>query len=156
MNGTNYADDSFSRDSPTPAPRTPQRVSEAAPTGPVSRPESKPADNRHLGDAVNSAHNPATEPYTIGSAASAVASAIPTSQDELKQQLADAKAQITRLQAQAQESVLRQRKTEASSKDSKDRVTSGLGVQQAPASGVPVQVVAGLCLLCFLIAYFFF
>jgi hypothetical protein len=29
-------------------------------------------------------------------------------------------------------------------------------MQQAPAGGVPVQIVAGLCLLSFLLAYFFF
>ncbi|GAM84284.1 hypothetical protein ANO11243_022780 [Dothideomycetidae sp. 11243] len=157
VNGISHTDDSFSRDSPTPAPRTPQRVSEAAPTGPVSVPESRPADNSHLGDAVNSASNPATARYsTFGSAAETVTNAIPTSGEDLKAQLAEAKATIARLQTQAQDSVLRQRKTESSSKGSTEKASNGLGLQQAPAGGVPVQVAAGLCLLCFLVAYFFF
>ncbi|KAF2223519.1 PapD-like protein [Elsinoe ampelina] len=156
VNGVSHGDESFSRDSPTPAPRTPQRGSEASPAGPVSRPESRPEDNKHLGDAVASAYNPATDRSAVGAAAASVSSTIPTSSDDLKSQLDAAKAQIAKLQSQAQDSGLRQRKTEASSKDAKDRVAAGLGVQQSPASGVPVQVVAGLCLLCFLIAYFFF
>ncbi|PNS14146.1 Vesicle-associated membrane protein-associated protein [Sphaceloma murrayae] len=155
-NGVGHGDDSFARDSPTPAPRTPQRGVEASPSGPVSRPESRPEDNRHLGDAVASAHNPSTDRSTVGAAVASVTSAVPTSSDDLKAQLAEAKATIQKLQSQAQDSGLRQRKTEATAKDAKDRVTSGLGVQQAPAGGVPVQIVAGLCLLCFLIAYLFF
>jgi hypothetical protein len=31
-----------------------------------------------------------------------------------------------------------------------------MGVQQQPAEGVPVPIVAALCLLTFLLAYFFF
>lgn len=95
----------------------------------------------------------------MGAAASSVANAIPTSGDELKAQLAEAKAQITRLTQQTQEQGLRQRKSDAVNQDSKERITTGttgMGIQQTPASGVPVQVVAGLCLLCFLVAYFFF
>lgn len=155
-NGVHHADESFSRDSPTPAPRTPQRVSEASPSGPVSSIESPPPYSKNLGEIKNSAHNPATEQSSVGAMAASVASVIPTSGEDLKAQLAEAKATISRLQDQAQDSVLRQRKTEASNKDSTSRVTSGLGVQHAPASGVPVQVAAGLCLLCFLVAYFFF
>ncbi|KAF2153121.1 VAMP-associated protein [Myriangium duriaei CBS 260.36] len=156
VNGVSHADESFSRDSPTPAPRTPQRMSEAAPTGPVSRPESRPVDSKNLGEIKDTTTNPATEKSSLGGVAASVSNVVPTSGEELKDQLAEAKATIARLQAQAQDSVLRQRKTEASSKDSNERVTSGLGIQQAPAGGVPVQVAAGLCLLCFLVAYFFF
>lgn len=77
----------------------------------------------------------------------------------MKAQLAEAQAMIARLRQQNDDQGLRQRKAEAVNQDSKERLsagTTGLGVQKAPASGVPVQVVAGLCLLCFLIAYFFF
>jgi len=63
---------------------------------------------------------------------------------------------ISQLQTQAKDSLLRQRKTDAVSKDAQDRLTTGMGVQQAPAGGVPVQIVAALCLLCFLLAYLFF
>lgn len=132
----------------------------------MSRPEQTPADNRHLGDAVDSAYNPATSgssPLSVtGAAQSAVqnvASSIPTSGEDLRAQLDDAKATIARLRQQAEEQGLRQRKSDAINQDSKERLTTGMkgqGVQQVPASGVPVQVVAGLCLLCFLIAYFLF
>jgi len=141
---------------------TPQRSFAAAP---ASKPEDRPADNKHLGDAINSAHNPATssplqqQQNASGLAGAAHAVGLPASQEELKRQLEEAKATITRLQGEAQESSLRQRKTEAVNKDSKARFTegtSGMGVQNAPPRGVPVQVVAGLCLLCFLIAYLLF
>ena len=66
---------------------------------------------------------------------------------------------ISRLQSQSQDQTLRQRKSDAVNQDSKERITTGttgLGIKQVSAGGVPVQIVAGLCLLCFLIAYFFF
>jgi hypothetical protein len=87
-----------------------------------------------------------------------VSSAIPSA-DQLKQRLADAEATISRLTKQKADQGLRQRQTDGVVLDQKERITTGttgLGVKQASASGVPVQVVAGLCLLCFLIAYFFF
>ena len=77
--------------------------------------------------------------------------------------LAAYRAEIARLKQQAEEQGLRQRKSDAINQDSKERITSGstgMGAtqqQQSPAAGgVPVQVVAGLCLLCFLLAYFLF
>ena len=154
-----HSDDPPAYSSPTPDPRTPQRVSEAPISGPVSTPDSRPVDNKHLGDAVNSASNPAMEQSTVAAAASSIGNAIPTSSEDLKAKLADANAMIARLRQQAEEQGLRQRKSDAVNQDSKERITTGttgMGVQQAPASGVPVQVVAGLCLLCFLVAYLFF
>lgn len=85
--------------------------------------------------------------------------AIPTSGDELRAQLDQAKAQILKLKQQSEEQGLRQRKTDAVNQDSRERIstgTTGMGVQQQPAEGVPVQIVAGLCLLSFLLAYFLF
>lgn len=84
---------------------------------------------------------------------------MPTTSDDVRQQLSDAKAQISRLTEQAQEQVLRQRKSDAVNQDSRERIstgTTGMGVQQQPADGVPVQIVAALCLLSFLLAYFLF
>ena len=109
---------------------------------------------------MESAHNPAAsgQQSTVAAAASGVANAIPTSSAELKAQLAEAKATISKLRQQAEQG-LRQRKSDAVNQDSKERIamgTTGMGVQQAPAGGVPVQIVAGLCLLSFLLAYFFF
>jgi hypothetical protein len=77
----------------------------------------------------------------------------------LQEQLANAQATIKQLKDQAQEQGLRQRKTEAVAQDSRERVTTGttgMGVQTPPSEGVPVQIVAALCLLSFLLAYFFF
>ena len=139
------------------------------PSGPVSTFDSKPADSKSLGDAVSSAGNPSTSGSVSGttaaaasSVASSVKAAVPTSTEELKAQLADATATIARLTEQAKEQGLRQRKTDAVAQDARERVTAGgttgQGVQQtaAGADGVPVQIVAALCLLSFLLAYLFF
>ncbi len=87
---------------------------------------------------------------TITSAATALSNAVPTSQEELKQQLADAKAQISKLTSQLGDPQLRQRKVQEASEKMQTVV------QQTGETGVPVQIVAGLCLLSFLMAYFFF
>ncbi|KAJ5081563.1 PapD-like protein [Penicillium alfredii] len=91
-------------------------------------------------------------PSSISNAKSAVASALPSS-DELKGQLADANAQIQRLKDRLADQGLRQRKTGG------EATTPPAPMQQQHAqteAGVPIQIVAGLCLLSFLIAYFFF
>ncbi|KAL8731323.1 MAG: hypothetical protein Q9166_003547 [cf. Caloplaca sp. 2 TL-2023] len=96
---------------------------------------------------------------TASAAASNIAQAVPTSGEDLRAQLADAQATISRLTQQAQEQGLRQRRSDAVNQDSKERITTGttgMGIQQQPADGVPVQIVAALCLLSFLLAYFLF
>ena len=110
--------------------------------------DSKPVGAKSLGDAKASAGNPATS--TLASAASAVKDAVPTSNEELKQQLAEARAQINKLAGQASDSGLRQRKVQEANQKVQQVV------QQSGESGVPLQIVAGLCLLSFLLAYFFF
>ena len=95
----------------------------------------------------------------MAGATSSVAQAVPTSQEQLQDQLSKANDTIQSLRKQAEEQVLRQRKSDAISQDSKERITTGttgMGVQQQPADGVPVQIVAALCLLSFLLAYFLF
>jgi len=85
--------------------------------------------------------------------------AIPTSGEDLSAQLSAAKAQILKLTEKAEEQVLRQRKSDAVNKDSRERLstgTTGMGIQQQPAEGVPVPIVVALCLLSFLLAYFLF
>ena len=129
--------------------------------GPYSTVDERPADNKHLSDARASANNPATSSpqNRVSAAASSIANAIPTSGEDLKAQLNEAKATILRLKQQAEEQVLRQRKSDAVNQDSKERITTGttgMGIQQLPAEGVPVPIVAALCLLSFLLAYFFF
>ena len=132
-----------------------------APVGPYNNMDERPADNQHLGDARASAFNPATSSpqNRITAAASSIANAIPTSGEDFKAQLAEAKAQIVKLKEQAEEQVLRQRNSDAVNKDSRERIgtgSTGMGVQQQLAEGVPVPIVAALCLLSFLLAYFFF
>ena len=91
---------------------------------------------------------------TATTAASGAANAIPTNQEDLKSQLEEAKATITRLQAQAAEG-LRQRKPQEAAEKAMNSMSQSM--QNAPApGGVPIQIVAGLCLLCFLIAWIFF
>ena len=78
---------------------------------------------------------------------------------DLRNQLDKAHAEIARLLKEGSEQGLRQRKTDAVNEDVRERATTGttgLGVQQQPIEGVPVQVVAALCLLSFLLAYIFF
>jgi hypothetical protein len=92
----------------------------------------------------------ATEATGIAGAAAVITNAIPTSGDELKQQLAAAQAQISKLTAQLQDPQVRQRKIH----EANEKVQTI--VQQSQDTGVPLQIVAGLCLLSFLIAYLFF
>ncbi|KAI9813888.1 MAG: phosphatidylinositol-binding protein scs2 [Phylliscum demangeonii] len=151
--------------SPGPDAGTPSRP---APVGPVSVPDSRPADARHLGDARASAFNPttdgapdaATSHSLMESLTSAATNALPLSMDDVKAQLAEARDTIVRLSQQAQDGVLRQRKPDGAA-DARDRVGSGTTVmgaasQRQTAQGVPVQIVAGLCVLSFLLAYLFF
>ncbi|KAL4927202.1 putative integral ER membrane protein Scs2 [Aspergillus undulatus] len=73
--------------------------------------------------------------------------------NDYEARLSDANAQIQRLKDKLADQGLRQRKIGGES----DKSAAGL-VQQAQAveAGVPVKIVASLCLLSFLIAYFFF
>ncbi|KIV80071.1 hypothetical protein PV11_07600 [Exophiala sideris] len=84
------------------------------------------------------------------SAGATIANAVPTSGQELQDQLAAAQAQIKKLSDQVQDPQFRQRKVQEAS----DKVQTV--VQQSQETGVPLQIVAGLCLLSFLIAYLFF
>ena len=157
INGGQHLDEPSSYGSPEAS--TPQRQSSAA-VGSVSKPESKPEGAKDLGQIRDSATNPATSPKSsVGAAVASVSNAIPTSSEDIKAQLAEAKATITRLRQQVEEQGLRQRKSDAVAQDANERITTGTtgqGVQRVPAGGVPVQIVAGLCLLSFLLAYFFF
>lgn len=121
------------------------------------------ADSHSFNDSktmTESASNAAASAQsTVGAAASSVANAVPMSGDDVRAQLAQAKATIARMTQQSEEQGLRQRKTDAVNQDSRERIatgTTGMGVQQQPADGVPVQIVAALCLLSFLLAYFLF
>ena len=139
--------------SPSPEAVTPRHSTSTAPSGSVSKPESRPADSKNLGEAVASANNPATSRSSVGSAANTVGSYVPTSSDELKAQLAEAKATIAKLRSQAEEG-LRQRKPVATSQETSKGATATQ--EHATAGGVSLQITAVLCLLSFLLAYFLF
>jgi len=154
VNGTSHSDTPESGLPPSyrsPSPEeafTPQRGS-VAPTGPISKLESEPAGANSLGDAKASAGNPATS--GSASTGAAVSNAIPTSVEELKAQLAQAQATIA---SYSQEGGLRMRKSAgAAAEDAQATVET---IKQNAPEGVPLQIVAGLCLLSFLMAYLFF
>ncbi|CAI7667127.1 hypothetical protein N7527_003314 [Penicillium freii] len=99
--------------------------------------------------------SPQREPASaVSNAKSAVVNAFPSS-DELKSQLSEANAQIQRLKDRLADQGLRQRKTGGEATG--QAVPANMQQSHAPtASGVSIQGVACLCLLSFLIAYFFF
>ena len=131
--------------SPTPSYGSPAPEAVTPNTRSVNQVDSK-GDTAH-GSTTTSA---------ISGAAASITNVVPTSTEELKAQLAQAKAQIVSLTSQKDDSGLRQRKTDAVNGKG-TTASSGMGVQQQQsADGVPVQIVAALCLLSFLLAYFFF
>ena len=91
-----------------------------------------------------------------------VSNAASTTGETLQQQLDNAKETIISLKEQIQSQNLRQRQSTGlttSGSDIKERSTPSsteLAQQQHSSEGVPVQMVAALCMLSFLIAYFFF
>lgn len=123
-----------------PAYNSPSSPTQVSSTPPTSKPESKQVD------------------AVAASTAAPLTSS--TTMDDVKSQLKEAQQTISRLtdQLKEQEQGLRRRAAEASSKEKEDRSTtntSSLSMEQVP-TGVAVPMVAGLCLLSFLIAYLFF
>lgn len=92
----------------------------------------------------------AAEATGLTSAAAAVANAMPQSQEDVKQQLAAAQARIQELSKQLADPQVRQRKVA----EAQEKVQTV--IQQSQESGVPIHIVAALCLVSFLIAYLFF
>ncbi|KAJ6085809.1 PapD-like protein [Penicillium sp. IBT 16267x] len=95
--------------------------------------------------------SPPISDNTFTNTKAAVVNSLPSSED-LKAQLSDANAQIQRLKDRLADQGLRQRKTGSEK-------AAPVAMQQTHtqgATGVPLQIVAALCLISFLIAYFFF
>ena len=91
---------------------------------------------------------------TLHSATAAVSNATGISQAELERQLAEAKQTIADLRTKAAEATgLRQRNVGEAATATKEKLSS---VTQTAPGGVPVQIVAAIALLSFLIAYLFF
>lgn len=84
-----------------------------------------------------------------------MAAGIPTSTEELRAQLSEANSQILKLKDRLADQGLRQRKTAG---DSAPAAPSMMQQQHPQSSnmGVPLQIVAGLCLVSFLLGYLFF
>ncbi|CAG8949177.1 hypothetical protein HYFRA_00004800 [Hymenoscyphus fraxineus] len=143
--------------SPSPeATYTPEttRRSLAPSVGPTSKLEDEPSNAKSLGDAKASAFNPASGKSSVGGAGtvgSTVAAAVPLSYDELKAQLADAKATIA---SYGNEAGLRMRKVAAG--ETSNATVNDVAHRVQASQGVPLQIVAALCLLSFLLAYAFF
>ena len=157
-NGASHHDESPpAYSSPSPAAVTPQR-----PAG-DSNQANTILGSTIMGGAAGATSGAASSGSTTDTArdtasntASSIKSAVPTTQDELKQQLAAAQAQITQLKDQAAEG-LRQRKPQEAMENALKQMPQSVQNASAQApGGVSVQVTAGLCLLVFLIAYFFF
>ncbi|KAK6600947.1 integral ER membrane protein [Botrytis cinerea] len=112
----------------------------------------EPIGNRNLGDARSSAFNPAASTSRESNASAVTAPAgMPTSVEELQAQLTEAKKTIA---SYAEQGGMRMRKVangETSNETVNEMATKLQGVE-----GVPVQIVAALCLLSFLLAYLFF
>ena len=138
-NGTSVQDD----DPPAYSSPTPQFGSPAAQTTSSSSPGLTE-------EGAQSSAVKVAEATGVAGAVAAVANAVPTSSDDVKAQLASANAQIAKLKSQIADPQVRQRKVQ----EANDKMQTI--VQQTNEGGVPLQIVAGLCLLSFLIAYLFF
>ncbi|TID13630.1 MSP domain-containing protein [Venturia nashicola] len=147
-NGVSHSLDTPSQHSASPAASTPYLASTQ---GPTSGFEDKPSDNRSLNDAVSSASNPA-----IGGVAAAAGSVLP-SRDDVQAQLVAAKDQIAQLTSQLKEQgELRQRKgVQALEEKGYPKAAQALA-NPNQAAGVPLQYVALLCFIFFMIAFLFF
>lgn len=156
VNGVSNRDQTPSQFSTASEPATPSYSTNAV-LASVGTPESRQRDNNDISDTTRSAVNQAPNQGPLQQTAQRVASAIPVSTEDLKTQLAEAQAQITNLKGQlAEQTGLRQRKT-ATEKSSTDAPSGMQQVQQqADVTGVPIQWVAILCLISFLIAYLLF
>lgn len=90
-------------------------------------------------------------PSAVSQAAAAVTETAQLTYEELKTKLSQAEAQLISLK----DSGLRQRNVKTTSGDDKKPAGTAQAVKHQ-AEGVSVQIVAVLCLLSFLLAYFFF
>jgi len=110
------------------------------------------AETQPIHDSSAAAH---ASTGVVAGVVDSIASVLPSSED-VHAQLEQAKATIANLTGQANQG-LRQRKNEAVSQDATHRGgQTSMGMRHAPPSGVPVPMVAALCLMCFLIAYLLF
>ncbi len=128
------------------------------PRGAVTGPSRDYRTNEEEPTQPVSAGQPSEAGSVISSVKNTIANVVPSSVQEAKAQLPDPSAMASSIKRQAEQG-LRQRKADTGTQDAKG--SAGMGTTTvAPAqnspTGVPIQIVAGLCLLSFLLAYFFF
>ncbi len=102
--------------------------------------KSSDEDARSLADARSTHSNPS------------IAGSVPPTYEEMKAKLAEAQATIA---SYSQEAGLRMRKV-AKGETSNETVNNLAQQVQQSTQGVPLQIVAALCLISFLLAYLFF
>jgi len=149
-NGINGA--STAHETPEPAPpaystqRSPSPEETYTPetrrstTGPQSGVKSNDEDARSLADARSTHSNPS------------LAGSVPPTYEEMKAKLAEAQATIA---SYSQEAGLRMRNV-AKGETSNETVNNLAHQVHQSTQGVPLQIVAALCLISFLLAYLFF
>lgn len=144
---------------PSYASATPQYGSPAPAT--IANTDVRTPQSRSMYSAVTNEH-PTTTPTARSTGAdthgspqstgllSGVTNLVPTSQQELQDQLAAAQSKIKELTNQLSDPQVRQRKVA----EAQEKVATVM--QQTQETGVPLHITAGLCLLSFLIAWLFF
>jgi len=138
-NGISHEEQPPAYSSPTPIYGSPAPPSTSEKTAP-----STAAEN------VKASASNAAEASGLAGVATAVANSVPTSSQQLQEQLNAAQARIKDLSAQLQDPQVRQRKIA----EAQEKVQTV--VQQSQETGVPLHIVAALCLVSFLVAYLFF
>lgn len=117
-----------------------------------STPSSDPPPYEDDGRSVED-EKPEARDSALTQAANKVTSTAQMTYEELKEKLAQAEAQIA---SYKDSSGLRQRNVKGSSSGEKNSAGEVAQAVKQTVEGVPVQLVALLCLVSFLLAYFFF
>ncbi|PYH95149.1 VAMP-associated protein [Aspergillus ellipticus CBS 707.79] len=147
-NGTVPEEEPPAYNSPSAHYQTPAAAlsSSANDTSPIPPPDFSDKPKREVS-------TPQTKEGPATSTKSPIVGKQPNLSDDLKAQLSEAQAQILALKERLADQGLRQRKIGGET----EKAPAPLAQQQPQSeAGVPLQMVAGLCLLSFLIAYFFF
>jgi len=150
LDGTHSSDNAppaYTTRSPSPEQATYTPDNRAPATHPAVKLEDKPRDIKSLGDAKASAFNPANS----SNLATTVKEAVPMSYDEMKAKLLEAQATIA---SYAQEGGIRMR--QVAKGETGNKTVDDVAHRVQASQGVPLQIVAALCLVSFLLAYLFF
>ncbi|RCI16419.1 hypothetical protein L249_1914 [Ophiocordyceps polyrhachis-furcata BCC 54312] len=115
--------------------------------------DSNPPPSYAVHDSADNVDNKSERPKSaVSQAATAVAETTQVTYEELKAKLAQAEAQLVMLK----DNTLRQRGAKPTASSESKSASGPVAQAVKQVDGVPVQVVAILCLLSFLLAYFFF